>query len=215
VDARTVEVLPATCLVLAGGRGSRFGGEKLEARLGDTSLLSHVCRRLGPLFEDTIVVHAPGPDLDLDRPDAVRQVSDLVAGVAGPLVGLAAGLSATATEWAFLTAGDMPFVSSALVRLLFSRTGDEADVVVPLSSRGPEPLCAFYRRSVVGAVASAIERGERRVISFYDAVRVVYVDEPEVRTVDPDLRSFFNVNTTEDLDMARSSLDEPDEFRGP
>jgi molybdopterin-guanine dinucleotide biosynthesis protein A len=207
VTARPPVALPATCLLLAGGKARRFGVDKLASRLGGQTLLAHTCRRLAPLFEDLIVVRAAGPDLPLDCGRAVTQIPDARPD-AGPLAGLAAGLEASRTEWAFLAGADMPFVAPELVRLLWARATDDVDAVLPSGPRGLEPLCAFYRISTLPAVAAAVGSGKRRVVSFLDDVRVVVVSERELAAVDPGLRSFFNVNTVEDLEAARGSLDD-------
>lgn len=199
-------ILPATCLVMAGGRSSRFGSDKLVAILGPGRLMDHVLARLVPWFEETVVVHAPGKPLD-GLPPGVRQTPDEREG-GGPLVGLVSGLVACRTEWAFAAAADMPFVRRELIDALWARTA-QADVVVPIGPRGTEPLCAFYRASVLPHARAAIEAGKRRVISFFDEVRVVHLTEDEVRAVDPDLTSFFNINTAADLTAAATTLAEP------
>jgi molybdopterin-guanine dinucleotide biosynthesis protein A len=191
---------------MAGGRSSRFGSDKLAASLGPGRLIDHVLARLGPWFEETVVVHAPSKSL-ADLPPGVRQTADEREG-GGPLVGLVSGLAACRTEWGFAVAADMPFVRRELVDSLWARAAD-ADVVVPIGPRGTEPLCAFYRASVLPFARGAVEAGKRRVISFFDEVRVTYMTEDEVRTVDPDLASFFNINTAADLTAAATTLAEP------
>ena len=47
-------------------------------------------------------------------------------------------------------------------------------------------------------IVAAIEAGERRIVSFFSHVRVRYVSPAEIASVDPDLRSFRNVNTPTD-----------------
>lgn len=191
--------LPATCLVLAGGRSTRFGSDKLDADWDGRTLLAHTVDRLSPWFADTVVVHAPGRR-PAGLPPAARTAADFLTD-GGPLVGLTSGLEACTTEWAFAVAADMPFVARPLIDLLWSRTRD-ADVVVPAGPRGLEPLCAFYRVSVAPRARSAAEAHKRRVIAFFGDVRVVEVAEADVRAVDPGLRSFFNINTVEDFQAA-------------
>lgn len=206
---------------MAGGRAQRFGQDKLVVPFGDDSLLAHVVRRMSPWFSEVIVVHAPGrePDLGTLRAVLPSKAHPLAAVPderpdGGPLVGLASGLAACHTDWAFMVGGDMPFIVRPLVELLWreagaggtgeasDRSSDEAascDVAIVRGQRGLEPLCAFYRRSVLPHARAAIEAGERRVISFFGAVRVLEVAEATAREFDPSLASFFNINTHEDL----------------
>jgi molybdopterin-guanine dinucleotide biosynthesis protein A len=96
----------------------------------------------------------------------------------------------------------MPFVSTALLRALIALAAD-ADAVVPVLDGQAEPLHAVYRTGCVPAVERALAEGRKRVNSFFDAVRVRYVGEDELRAWDPDLRSFLNVNRPDDLERAR------------
>lgn len=210
-SATPAAVIPATCLIMAGGRSTRFGSDKLAASVsGRTPLLAYTLARVAPWFAETVVVHGQGgPPPGLERgpgaqPPPVRFAADYLPG-GGPLVGLISGLSACRTEWAFVLAADMPFVERALVDLLwkYASETDDADVVVPVTPRGIEPLCAFYRRSVKGAARTAADARKRRVIAFFDEVRVVEIAEADSRSVDPELVSFFNINTVEDLQAAQ------------
>ena len=83
--------------------------------------------------------------------------------------------------------------------------------MIPHVEGQPQPMHAVYRRDPCrAAVADSLARGQRRMIAFLDAVRVRVVMEDVVRSVDPDLRSFFNVNTPEDLERAREMANSRD-----
>ena len=122
---------------------------------------------------------------------------------AGVLPALAAGLGAASGEVCLTVACDMPFVS----RGLFERQLDllaDADVVIPRTPDYLEPMHAVYRRvPVLAAIQAALARGERRMISYFAAVRVREMAQAEWRTLDPDGRAFFNVNTPDDLAEAQ------------
>jgi molybdopterin-guanine dinucleotide biosynthesis protein A len=97
----------------------------------------------------------------------------------------------------------MPFVPASLLRELRD-LGDAADAVVPESDsrRGIEPLCAWYSPACVPAIERAIARGDRRVVAFFDEVRLVRLPADNVaRHGDPE-RIFMNVNTAEELSAA-------------
>ena len=124
---------------------------------------------------------------------------------AGVLPALAAGLHVASNDVCLAVACDMPFVSRRLFkRLLELQRESEADVVIPRTASYLEPMHAVYRTHTVRqAIQAAIERGELRMISYFRDVRVREVDETEWRTLDPDGRAFFNVNTPDDLAEAR------------
>ncbi len=193
---------PVSVIVLAGGRGKRLGGDKatVEIAAGET-LLRRSVTLVEPLSDDIIVVRRP--EQRLEAPGA-RVITDR-APFEGPLAGILAGLEAAREEWALVVACDMPFLSIPLLRYLLTlRPG--YDVVVPQLEVGMEPLHALYHRRAAPAVRAALERGERRLISFYRALRVRTVPVDELAPYDRDGRTFFNINTPEDLEQARAWL---------
>jgi molybdopterin-guanine dinucleotide biosynthesis protein A len=206
--------VPAAGIVLAGGRSRRMGLDKAALRLGAETLLARAVRRLATVCRPVIVV-AAGAGSYPGCP--VRIVPDRWPG-AGPLAGLATGLRAVAAGRgaqgvrAALVAVDLPFLVPALLQDLVARAR-HCDAVVPVVRGQAQPLCAVYAARVA-AVAEELLRRDRRAMHDLLAVpglRVTYVDEPALRACDPDLRSFFNVNTPEDLARAQAmAAAEPD-----
>ena len=96
----------------------------------------------------------------------------------------------------------MPFLRAEVFRKLVERA-DGADAVVPRIGREFETLHALYTKACLAPIERALGVGKMRVISFFDDVRVRVLDEDDLRAVDPDLRSFVNVNTPEELEEAR------------
>jgi molybdopterin-guanine dinucleotide biosynthesis protein A len=122
---------------------------------------------------------------------------------AGVLPALLAALSAASTPLTLVVACDMPFLNAGLIRYLVELAAD-ADAIVPVVDGRPEPMHAVYRAVPCrAAIAAALAREQRRMIAFLDDVRTVRVGEDTLRQRDPDLWSFFNVNTPEDLEAAR------------
>jgi molybdopterin-guanine dinucleotide biosynthesis protein A len=98
----------------------------------------------------------------------------------------------------------MPFVVRPLLDHLISLIpGANADVVMPRLGGEAEPFRAIYARTCLGPIRAALDAGQMRVVSFFPDVRVRFVDEPEIDRFDPQHLSFFNVNTPEDLVLAR------------
>lgn len=189
-------------VVLAGGQGERLGGDKATVMLAGQRLLDRAIDRMACLSDDLIVVVRAGQDLEHS---AARVVTDVLPD-AGVLAGLAAGLQAARCPWAAVVACDMPFLDVRVFDLLIART-KECDAVVPRLDVGLEPLHALYSRRCLPAILACLKAGRRRVISFYTGLRVCYFPERELLRVDPDKRSFFNINTPEDLQWARGQLE--------
>jgi molybdopterin-guanine dinucleotide biosynthesis protein A len=193
-----------TAVVLAGGRGTRLGGvNKALLEIGRRRVIDRLLDAVRPIAIEPIVV--VNNDGSLDRLAGTRVVRDVDPG-AGALVGLYSGLRVVATPLAVALACDMPFVSTTLLRGLLAEAG-EWDAVVPLIGGQPEPLHAIYRHTCLPAIETALSSGQKRLISFFDGVRVRYVEEAALRALDPDLRSFLNVNRPEDLARAAELAD--------
>lgn len=190
-------------VVLAGGRSERLGRDKAGLLLGRETLLQRVVRTLSCLSDDLIAVVRA--DQQVVVPEA-RVVQD-VAPYSGVLAGMAAGLTAARHDWALVVACDMPFLNLGLLRYMLSLRC-EVDVVVPRLDVGAEPLHALYHKRCLGALSKSLAEGRRRVISFYDTLRVRWVDPEEIARFDSQGRSFFNINTPDDLALAQSWLEE-------
>jgi molybdopterin-guanine dinucleotide biosynthesis protein A/molybdopterin converting factor small subunit len=187
-----------TAIILAGGRSSRMGTPKALLRFDDEPLIAHIVRTLQPKFSDIVVVAAPGQQLP-ELP--VTLVHDEVA-YQGPVGGILYGLRAARGAHAFVTSCDSAFLSPALVDYLFSLK-DGYDIVVPRWEDRYQPLMAVYSTAVLPLLEEQLAKGELRPVSLFTKVRTREVTEEEVRRVDPDGASFFNMNTPEDYEEAQ------------
>ena len=193
-------------IVLAGGRSTRLGRDKASEPLLGRPLLQHVLDRIGSLVEELIIVRAPGQTLpEIDTALPIRLVDDIYPG-SGPLGGIYTGLQDARAGRCLAVACDMPLLSRPLLGELLRRSA-ECDVVMPVIEF-PEPLHAVYARFCVDAMRERLEGGQLKITGFLGAVHVCYMREAECRSFDPDLRSFVNTNTEEDLVRARSLLAE-------
>ena len=126
----------------------------------------------------------------------------------GPLAGMQAGLSAAGNDLALVVAADMPFLSIALIKRMIE-LAEGYDGVVPhiYDARkrigAPEPLHALYRRTCLPAIERHLAAADRQVLCFFDEVHIRTVAPEEIRAIDPNLLSFFNVNTPADWQEAR------------
>ena len=190
-------------LILAGGRSSRFGGEKAAARLGGLPLLAHAHRRLTAHCR-IVGVNAPrvsqagrlaiglGAPLVKDPPNAPR----------GPLAGVAAGLAWAQREGEDLLITlpcDAPFLPTDVApRLIAAAEGHVA--AVACTADGLQPLCAAWRVAMLEPVFAALVQGQHppvhEILNAAGAAEVVF-DEQD---------AFLNINTQEDLKEAERRL---------
>ena len=192
---------PVRGAILAGGGATRFGGRPkgLEIVAGER-ILDRVADVLASTLGSPPIVVANAPDARAWRPD-LRVVADVRPGL-GALGGIYTAVL-VAPAPVVCVAWDMPFVTPALVRRLADGLR-AADAVLPRGG-GPrelEPLCAGYGPGCADAIASSLEEGDLRAVSFHARITVDILPLTEVARCGDPAALFFNVNTAEDLARA-------------
>ena len=164
-------------------------------------LLERVMKRVSNMG-DEIFITTNNPDSYQDF--GVPLYRDVQPGL-GALGGLLTALSSARNPFLIVVACDMPFVNPELLALALERLRTQsADVVIPHSKKGYEPFHAAYRiGTCLPAVQSALESGERKLISWFPMVKVLSIDEIEIQKHDPQQVAFWNVNTENDLEQAQ------------
>lgn len=201
--ASDIEGTPVSGIILAGGRSRRLGRDKAVELFGGQPLIRRAIDRVAPLTGEIVVVvadSARGKALPLD---ADHRVAVDIYPDGGSLGGIFSGLSAAANNWGLVVACDMPFLNPRLLEYMLARRGD-CDAVVPQPGDFPEPTHALYSRACLPHIEARLQAGDLKISGFFDEVRVRYLEEGEVRQFDPDLLSFFNVNSPEDLARAHA-----------
>ena len=193
-------------MILAGGVGSRLGKEKSLIEFDGRPLIQLSVEKLALLVEDVVVV-ARGPEQAGLLEDLIPHASiacDSVSGY-GPVAGLAAGMGLARNEYALAIGCDLPFLNADVINLLFEQARGW-DAAVPMRENGMiEPLHSVYKRdALLSACQKAIEHGERKIRAPLSMLRVKCVSVELLKNLDPELLTFFNLNTREDLDLARS-----------
>lgn len=215
----------ASAVILAGGRSSRMGLPKAALPFGPSTILERLIDTLSGAFAEIIVVAAPLRDepFSIDRtlreraneahvtgPDeATVMIERDAAAFEGPVGALRHGLTRARGEIVFACSCDLPLLRSELASALCAMI-ENNDAVIPQVEGRTQPLCAAYRRAPAIAALTAMETGnERRLTLISERLKVRTVEETTLRAIDPQLRSFLNVNTAEDyaraLRLARES----------
>jgi molybdopterin-guanine dinucleotide biosynthesis protein A len=193
--------------ILAGGRATRLGGRaKPLVAIDGATILERQLAVLAPRVDEVLIAVAPGaPPLPVPAGARVRCVEDAAAG-AGPLAGIAACLAACRAPWLLVVAGDLPRLDGRLVDLLISSCGPDVDAVAPRVRGLPEPLLACYAASAAPAAQARLAGGRRKTSGLLtdEGLRVRWLDEPALRAADPELASFSDIDTPEDLAGFRS-----------
>jgi len=185
-----------TGAILAGGKSLRYGRNKALEVIRGKSLIEHAVASLCRLCDPVLMV---ANDLTLYLHLRVFLVQDAIP-EQGPLGGIYTALLFSPHPWILAKATDMPLLVEDLARMMLTlREGH--DVVLPILNDRYEPLLALYSRRCLAPVAAALEKGERKIVSFFPKVRVKVLPEADWRTVDPEGLSFSNINTPQNLEQ--------------
>jgi molybdopterin-guanine dinucleotide biosynthesis protein A len=194
-------------IVLAGGRSSRFGSDKLVARVDGERLLDRSVAALGEVVTEILVVSEPGATRELPTGVAVplRVVADPEP-FGGPLVGLLAGLEAAREPLVVVVGGDMPGIVPDVLRLLIGRlVADDGRAAATLQSRGrsaPLPL-ALRTGAATDAARRLLGDDERRLRAIVERLATVVIDERDWRPLDPAGETLRDVDEPGDLRQRR------------
>ncbi len=140
-----------------------------------------------------------------------------------PMTGVFTSLVNSTYGWVFISACDMPFINHHLIRHIASKRGNY-DAVVPKSSLPPrnraclsgrqvvptftkvglrgdytEPLFACYSKRLLSAMEETLLNNKRGLKDFLSTNKVKYINTREIKRYDPEVKSFINLNTLEDI----------------
>ena len=204
--------------VQAGGGSTRFGTDKALVKLDGKSMLERAGGLLASVCHDVTIVAPRGKYLGAAWP----VLEDRWPGE-GPLGGILTALkhlNETAPtdqsrvrkhgpcSFALILGCDLPFLTKEFLCFLEDRAlSSEAQVIVPESSNGLEPLCACWCSESAAAIQDGFETGGRKVTEAMKRLRMEVLDESSWKRFDNENRLFWNMNTPEDFVKARRILE--------
>jgi molybdopterin-guanine dinucleotide biosynthesis protein A len=187
--------------ILAGGMARRMGGvSKAALEVGGVPIIERQLQVLRQVAEPVFIV---GGDADRFARYGVEVIADALPG-GGALGGIYTAITASPVRRTFVVACDMPFVR---VELLHRLAASDADVVIPRTERGLEPLCALYARTCAEPIRRRLERGLLEARSLPENLSVVEIEPETLAAMDPDGLLFVNLNTPHDYERARELLE--------
>jgi len=191
--------LDINCIILAGGKSTRFGHDKVLERIGNTSLLEQVISHIDPICKDIIIVTAKGRAFaQLANHPKIKVVGDIFPGQ-GSLGGIYTGLVNSESFYNLVVAADMPLLNEDLLRYMI-KVANGYDFTLPRVGNWYEPLHAIYSKNCIDPIKSILEQGKKVIVELFDYVKVRFVDAKEIDKYDPRHLSFVNINTKEDME---------------
>ena len=192
-----------TAIILAGGKSSRIGSDQDKAilKLNGKRLIDIVISKLKHIVGDNIIIVGPP-----EKYPSYKQVVPDLFNQRGLLVGLYSGLKASASRYNLVVGCDMPFLKLELLQYMGDKI-DSNDIIIPRYAKSyVEPLCAIYSKACLEIMKRNIEAGILSIRRIFPYLKVKYIEEEEIKRVDPDFNSFFNINYKEDFIKAEELI---------
>ncbi len=189
--------------VMAGGASRRFGSDKALALIGSETLLATMCNLVQSATGDVRIVAPRGR-----YPDSGFEIVEDRWPDEGPLGGIITALDATKRDcadcnWNLMIGCDMPFLTREWLVYLCERVqASDAEVIVPHSAYGLEPLCACWKTSALEVLQAAFDEGVRKVTEAMKRLRMEILDETHWKRFDNAGQLFWNMNTPQDYEAA-------------
>jgi molybdopterin-guanine dinucleotide biosynthesis protein A len=189
-------------VILAGGQATRMGGgDKGLLPLGDSTILAHVVARLEPQVA-SLALNANGDPARFQHL-GLPVIADSIAGYAGPLSGVLAGLDWAAEQGAshiVTAAADTPFFPCDLVpQLMLAAENANSDIALARTPDGRHPTFGLWPTALRDDLRGALENGLRKVVLWTDkhgGATAHFAHDA----------AFFNVNTPDDLAKAAAMI---------
>jgi molybdopterin-guanine dinucleotide biosynthesis protein A len=203
---------PVVGILLAGGKSSRMGGgDKCLRPLGGRPILAHIIERLKPQVSG-MILNANG-EVSRFAPFGLPVVEDSVAGHAGPLAGVLAGLewirrNRPDSEYGVTLATDTPFFPADLVQRFLAARGGSPALAVARSAAGLHPVIGLWPVALADDIGDSLDRGLRKVGDFTERHGATEVPFPPVKIGEREIDPFFNINRPEDLAEAEALTSE-------
>jgi molybdopterin-guanine dinucleotide biosynthesis protein A len=199
-----------SAIVLAGGFSTRFGQDKGVLELADKPLIKHVVDAVSSVVDEIVVVTNLQERVTKYAKitgSGVRFAVD-VCESRSPLIGALTGFGAVHGKYSLLLPFDTPFVSCEVVSLLFELCANRAAVIPRWPNGHLEPLHAVYQtEQALEAAKSAVAEEKLTVRAMIEKLKGVrYVSTLVIQKLDPELHTFFNVNTPADLEKAMAMV---------
>ena len=179
-----------TGIILAGGKSSRMGTDKALFVLNGSTFLDHIIRALEPLVDDILIVSND----ERHSKYHFKRVRDTIAD-AGPISGLHAGLTNSATENNLVLSCDIPLIETSMLEVLLQNNEDDIDVIQLAEANRVHPLIALYKKRSAKHLGKALFDGERKLSIALNGLNI-----KSVLVSDDKAAALANINTPMDFE---------------
>lgn len=186
-----------TAVILAGGKGTRMGFDKLHIDIKGKRLVERNINQLLKVFSHIVVITNGGFDIKDRR---VSVVKDRIKGL-GPIAGIYSGLIESKTEYIYVTACDMPYINIDFIGYMIEQININQDTmgIITDNHKGLEPFNAFYNKACIPLIEEYILRGGRSMYRLIKENNFTYIEQDVAKVYSGNLSMFMNLNTRKEL----------------
>jgi len=195
-----------TGTILAGGENRRIPLLKGYIEINGKRIIDRNIGVMKSLFEK-VVISTNTPELYFYC--GAPMIGD-IAPQKGPLTGIFSVLTNVEDNAIFVAACDMPFLNERLIKYMVDKYNNsnsganKQDAVIPVYEGNPQPLLGIYSKNILSVVEERLNKGLRKLKDMLTEISVLYIKEEEIKQIDPEGRSFLNINTIEDYERVIS-----------
>lgn len=203
-----------TGVVLAGGKNLRFPTLKSFIKIDNSTIIEKNLALLEDIFDEVFIsTNMPEKYFYLDVP----LIGDVLPS-RGPMSGIYASLINAKSDCIFVIACDMPFIEEDVVSFICKKhievfkgglhKGDDKsplciDATIPVYNGQPQPLLGVYCKTALPYLEDCVLNEKTSMKRLLSEINTNFIGESDIMTVDPDGRSFVNINTMEDYEKLR------------
>lgn len=180
--------------ILTGGQSRRLHTDKSLVQLNGKTLTEIIHQKLSLIFDNIYIV---GKENNFPGYNFIQDIKLVQC----PLNGIVTALEHNKKDWIFVIACDLPLVKSNIINDLHSNINSNAQVIAPIVNDRPQPLCAFYHKSVLTNFNAAIDKSDYSLMKLLDEIDLV-----KITILLEDEEQFLNINYPEDLKEAKNIL---------
>ncbi len=180
-------------IILAGGENRRFQSHKALAEIKGKRIIEATAELLTKHFA-AVLISTNTPELFFYL--GLPLIGDIVE-QRGPISGIYSSFISTGAPELFFMACDMPFIKPEVIALIKKKFQGQ-DAVLPMHKGFPQPLLGIYSQRLVPQLAERIRQNKKAMWDLLQDITVQFIPEEEVLRVDPEGKSFVNINTVEE-----------------
>ncbi|MEE9524134.1 MAG: molybdenum cofactor guanylyltransferase [Thermodesulfovibrionales bacterium] len=190
-----------TSIILAGGENRRLPFNKSLVVVDGETIIERILNAHRKFFKN-IIISTNDPEIYFKY--GTRMVGD-VLNIRGPMTGILSSMISDNSQKYFVSACDVPFLNKELIGYIVSLDSDH-DAVVPEFNGEPQPLLGVYNKRLSDRLYDNVKGDRRGMRRFLSEIDTYMIKEDKVRELDPEGRSFININTMEDLKKVQGGI---------